>query len=531
MNPKAPYAVLLDTTSIQKYIFQSNKLRTHLGGSQLVISAHEKFLHEAIKLSTSYSIGINIWQGENGNLLKDFEKYPVQIGYIGGGNALLFFKNEKTANDFLYTYTKLLMIHAPGLQIALAKTDNFDIDKFTDNMDRLLAQLKTNKYRHVPVVELPRHGITADCPQCGLSAEAWNGDVNETGYVSSGILAKINASREFRRNLDHVYEILLNNQFTFTSQLERLGQIKGEDNYIAVVHIDGNQMGDRFADTKSLKELRDLSVSLDKATKTAFWKLIEYLIKHYGDLMEDIGHPGVKKGQAPKELTESGLKILPICPIILGGDDVTFVCEGHLGIFLAQKYIEFFQKENVSDEKLLTACAGVAISKTKSRFHQTYYLAEELCARAKALSREQDDGPVSCIDFHIAARSMSGSLSTIREKHYSVPMGDLLFRPYILSDNLHQKKCFSLCLQKTLELSRWPRNKIHELGEVLNQSDLAVKEFIQNLKFRKLALPPIAEFPDYAERGFAYNQDTPYFDMIELMMFYPKSQLNKIKVT
>ncbi|WP_207680406.1 hypothetical protein [Desulfonema magnum] len=48
-------------------------------------------------------------------------------------------------------------------------------------------------------------------------------------------------------------------------------------------------------------------------------------------------------------------------PIILGGDDITFVCDGKLGICFSKLFIEAFEKQSVSFGRELTACAGIAM--------------------------------------------------------------------------------------------------------------------------------------------------------------------------
>ncbi len=49
---------------------------------------------------------------------------------------------------------------------------------------------------------------------------------------------------------------------------------------MAIVHIDGNSMGQRFAQCETLAERRKLSDSVDRATKNAFEKLLKEIINH-----------------------------------------------------------------------------------------------------------------------------------------------------------------------------------------------------------------------------------------------------------
>ena len=108
---------------------------------------------------------------------------------------------------------------------------------------------------------------------------------------------------------------------------------------------------------------------------------------------------------------------LPLRPIILGGDDLTFICHGKLGLYLAEKFINIWiQKANQGLNDLpaggFSACAGVAIAKTKYPFYRTYQIAEELCSLAKECHRKEGG---SWLDFYLISGTKSGNVNSIRE--------------------------------------------------------------------------------------------------------------------
>jgi hypothetical protein len=61
---------------------------------------------------------------------------------------------------------------------------------------------------------------------------------------------------------------------------------------------------------------------------------------------------------------------------------------------------------------------------------------------------------------------------------------------------------------------------------VLTRSEEAAREFVQALKYRERALPEIKGH-QYAETLFE-NKKTPYFDMLEILRFYPDFALQEI---
>ncbi len=494
------HAVLLDTVSIQKYVFQSNQLKENLGASFLVEEIYR-------------------------NCSKNNELF--EVGYIGGGNALLLFQEEAKAKEFIREWTTSLLINAPGIVTAVALDDKFDLDNFTESRNNLFKQLWENKLKYVPETVIPRHGITAECSHSGLSMDVWNAIEKE--YVSAGSNAKIEAAEKAQNEIHKKYKEILKDEFCFTNELDKLGGISGEDSHIAIVHIDGNNMAERFKAMYPLEKIRELSKTVNEATESAFSDLLTHIVKRFDDIMESLGFD---KSDYPKD---NGKCILPIRPIVLGGDDITFVCDGKLGIYFAKIFIEAFEKKSVSAGGKLTACAGVAIIKTKYPFYRGYQLAEEICRNAKQKRRKNGDS-YSYLDFHISMGGLAGSLEHIRKKYFKVPQGDLLYRPYKIVDSQKNNNSFDLFVKNTGELKKnFPKNKIHELRRVLTLSGEATDQFIAEMKNRKKEFP---KMPGHKSQTLLFqekdektehdemNSYTPYFDMIELMKFYPDFELN-----
>ncbi|MBI4854566.1 MAG: hypothetical protein HY819_22435 [Acidobacteria bacterium] len=516
------YAVLLDSVSIQKYIFASNKLIENLGASYLVKEIYKGYLANALSKVSRIALeevlnSLDYW--EKSDLLEPTFSKVYDIGYIGGGNALLFFEKEELAHKFIEEWTKLLLIETPELTTAVACFDfPKTSDKFCESLQSLYTKLKENKSKSIPINYLLKHGITAECIRSGSSSEVYN--EHEKTYLSAATNAKLEAARLSKKEVEEIYKEELTDRFCFSNKLEELGSILGEDSHIAIVHIDGNSMGERFKAAPSLKAMRELSKTVELATKQAFKAVIKETVKDYDAIMQSLGFDRKSNDPTRKYPKSDNKYILPIRPIILGGDDVTFVCDGKLGIYFAKIFIEAFMQEKVSDGKDLTACAGIAIIKTKYPFYRGVRLAEELCRNAKK-ERKISNSSDSFLDFQISLGSLAGKLSDIR-LHFEVPQGNLLYRPFKIVPK-DQDKSLEMFLNKVAELykveSNLPNNKLNELREVLSLSNESAKKFLQQLKIREEKLPEI-EGHQYSETLFEGGK-TPYFDMIELGKFYP----------
>ena len=138
-------AVLIDTVSIQEYIFSSNKLKENIGASFLVDKIYEDVLKEALNVTFDRDIDINEWKinPEHVSIIQGNDE--VEIGYIGGGNALVLFKNKDKTTEFIKNYTKLLLVKTPGLKTAFGVSHNFDLNNFKKSMDNLHENLRENK--------------------------------------------------------------------------------------------------------------------------------------------------------------------------------------------------------------------------------------------------------------------------------------------------------------------------------------------------------------------------------------------------
>ncbi len=526
------FAVLLDTVSIQDFIFRSNELRENLGASCLIEEVYSEFLVHGLTKVTNINLedeqrNLNLWED------LDSSKYDISkrfnYGYIGGGNALLFFENEKYASEFIKEWTKILLINVPGLTTAVAlEVFSEDEPEFRKKLDDLFEKLKKNKNEHIPITLLPRHGITTECHSSGESAEVYN--LRSKAYVSAGTNARIEAAKRSKEEQKKKYKALFGKeQYCFTNELDQLGGISGEDSHIAIVHIDGNDVGERFKKAKSLNDIEKLSKLMKKTTEKAFEEVIRVTIKNYDNIMLSLGFdPESKDPQRQYPKNKNNEKILPIRLIILGGDDVTFVCDGKLGIFFAKIFIEAYEKSKGVHNEKLTACAGVAIIKTKYPFYRGVSLANELCGNAKKVRKDPDKGDLnsSYLDFQISLGGVIGGLHKIRDT-YDVPQGNLLYRPFkITSKELFDENSLDVFLEMTWRLkfkingeSHFPNNKINELNEVLTLTEEAARKFVQHEKLRKRELPEI-QGHHYGETLFE-NGLTPYHDIIEILHFYP----------
>ena len=540
--------VLLDCSSIQRYVFGSNKLKSNIGASFIVEKIYERWVPATlVELFGKGSPEVKIFG--------DWKETPAvlcialspglryETGYIGGGNALLIFlRNEqKWAEKFIQIWSRMLLLNAPGLIPAIAclpaVVSENDISR--DDIDRVFVELNRNKSKYQPQTVLDRHGITAECHYTGFSAEVFFKDENEQGgsWISASAKSKLDAAYPANLALQEKYKFLLDDKsgkpFAFSNDTENLGNIEGESSLIAIVHIDGNNMGAEFQKCTGLIERRELSIKVDNKTQSAMSRTLQLLLEKM-PVLDQYEMQTQNRHFFQWKDSKSGKKYLPVRPIILNGDDITFICDARISLYLAETFMKAFAEEPIdlkfgNDKKRsikLSSCAGIAIVKSKYPFYRAYRLAEDLCSHAKRKGRV--DG-TSWLDFQVALTGISGDLDTLRSS-YERSGYSLLWRPWQMNTDKSEESFIRL--KKAMKaLWNWPNNKRHELGRALEDGTEATKALLTALSSRDLKLSEWESISGLKSTGWCVRGNegsmTPYFDVLEAMDFYPQILLEK----
>jgi hypothetical protein len=298
---------------------------------------------------------------------------------------------------------------------------------------------------------------------------------------------------------------------------------EGESSYLAVIHTDGNEMGQRIKDLGKdhsvadeneayVQKLRQFSKSVASAATTALERTVAVLLDAQNLSDDKLG------GVVPLPERE-GTPILPLRPIVFGGDDVTFVCEGRLGLVLAEKYLSEFSAQTLSDGKPAHARGGVAVVKSHYPFSRAYDLAEALCRSAKEyILKAAQAGGLTALDWHFAVGGLVLPLDKVREREYTIGRRTLLMRPVRLTSmdgDWHSWETFTRVVMH-FKGEQWAgrRNRILALRDALRGGPEAVKLFLYDVE-----LEDIPQRPDMKTQGWQ-GGECGYWDAIEALDFY-----------
>ena len=199
---------------------------------------------------------------------------------------------------------------------------------------------------------------------------------------------------------------------------------------VGVIHIDGNGVGAIMRDLDTAHtivkpHLSSLESALsehksddpkanpcERSEDPFQWFIMEVNYR-----LDAIVKDAVARSWADVErlANDDDIDLVPVVPVLVGGDDVTVYTDGRYAIPFAESYIRHYEQLTGEDELLkqlavvagaetagpLTASAGVAIVGRNFPFHIAYDLAEGLVSRGKKLGKKKGEVPCSTIDFHV----------------------------------------------------------------------------------------------------------------------------------
>ncbi|MEW5941614.1 MAG: hypothetical protein AB1750_18260, partial [Chloroflexota bacterium] len=257
-----------------------------------------------------------------------------------------------------------------------------------------------------------------------------------------------------------------------------------------------------------VKTLRELSAATRQRAGQALSIVVDSLLN------------AIKQGVV-KPARRGNQEYLPFRPIIFGGDDLTFVADGRLGLDLAQRYLREFTKENLDDQPVF-ARAGVAVVKTHFPFSRAYGLAEDL-----ANNKENHRPDVTTLDWHFSTTGVIRSLDDIREQDYRARTGkSLLMRPVRVAPSpapAGEWRTWDVFAKLVNRFNQDPwagkRNKLKDLQTALRGGPDQVKLFLRNYRIDEDDMPPIDGSKDFQTMGW-HNGSCGYFDALEALDFF-----------
>jgi len=279
--------------------------------------------------------------------------------------------------------------------------------------------------RNLPFPIYPVSGpLAAHAPRTGLPV---------TGTISLGVdpepadasmLAKERARNDSRNTL---YDKLSNSNrssFRFADDFEEIAK---EDDYIAVLHADANNLG-----TIVTSLLKNIEIESDEKVADIYMQ--------FSEAVATATETAAKSALSSIPPTPDK-KYFPYRPLVCAGDDLTLVLRAQDAYSFSEQFLAefaFLTKKRLTELELtsandvsLTACIGIAFVKPNYPFVQAYELSESLCKYAKETTKRK----ASAIAFWRVTSHLTDNFKTILQGELTAGRLRLTMMPYALDDN------------------------------------------------------------------------------------------------
>ena len=202
-------------------------------------------------------------------------------------------------------------------------------------------------------------------------------------------------SKESIAKIEKYHQEVKDRQSEFDEkQIDRLVRKKGEDSLLAIVYIDGNNMGAQVQQCIAGKQTYEECVA----------SLREFSSNIQKNYIDD------RKENLYRVLSEKTNKSsIYKWRLVLGaGDEINFICNAHDAFDLARTYLESLPEG-------CSSCAGIAVFHSHAPYADVYRIAEECCESGKQLMKELGIKDANFIDFHYCQGAIDVSLEQIRQ--------------------------------------------------------------------------------------------------------------------
>lgn len=487
------YLYLFEAKSIQSYLFKSGKLKDLIAASERL-----DLLIDDVSNSTLNKVLIS---AELSSDLLDAQNTTADIHFIRckGGAFYCYSTTKASLLSLRSAWTLTLQQMFPSLDFVDALvTDNslqealksghnqLAADRNTPKIKFPLASTINNRYTRTGHAAVP---LSVMAKRAGNNGDNLDLDTDLHRQAYQNFTMRVNAALQDKftpQNLINdkntkrkiYYPIDLENDFQYSAPSAQKRAQKEAIKDMALIHIDGNGLGlllralqtalKNENDEDYCRAFRSFSQALTTATQLAAQKATRWLYE-----------------MAAYQLKGSDKSYLPMRPLVLGGDDVTLLCRADLALEYSSIFCKAFKSEseqalksiykkfqlaNEDVKPFLTASGGILYHKASHPFTHSHHLVEDLCAKAKKLTKSVDKktGPAA-LAFYRLSNSVSSDIDTLCKQTQKFEVQDkeslqtmnLGLNAYLVEDEGHAinleslSRCIKTSTNNSVAMTKW----------------------------------------------------------------------------
>lgn len=505
------YLSIYDISGIQKYIFDTEKLKEQVGASSIVHWILYEKLPEVVreeKIKEGKYAGKYIWETDLDELTEPTESHRGTLVSVGGGIATVLYKDKVYMDKCNREIQKAVLEVTRGrLRLCHACVEIEFSDNLNDKYNELIRKLAREKSNPNALYLAEGFSIVEEDSNHEPITVFVEGNKMTYGSVSS-----LEKRKKFKKIKDVRDEL----GYVYATQFEDFRE-KGRKSFTAVIHIDGNGMAH-----EKQRMMSKLTGSLQEG-------LIELrkISNEIADLYNEVLRRTILKTFEDKEEGKIAFR-----KMVSDGDDVTVIIEASKAFDFVENFMENLKalrgKENTGEEKIYmlldkyefntTASVGIAFVHDKYPIYDAYGISENLCSITKESANEyRKNKSVSGVDFHIVDSGLKSDIKIFRKKNYKKANIILNIRPYFFDD---EKRITSYSefksLKNSIKNNVIPRSKLKGLRKAYTQGKEAADNYYKLMTIRYKE--DITEFDSpfiYNSKNNNYN--ARFFDAIDIM--------------
>ena len=466
--------IAFDTDHIKRYVFGTSKLKEIRGASSMLDYLNRV---ETVREAKKFNAHKIFAHGGSALFLIDSEeseKEAEQLGQIvqeryqnstGGGASITYAVQPIPANN----KEDIMTAEQVNEEVSMAQVLQ---------LLRLRLRLAKDSKQTSPIA-LPTHALLCMCKSCGMAyaedilsdpderdgrfcrvckgKREENNDVKNPRMISATQSALASHEDEEPKLWERILRILTKQGPTGTSSYHLTGNIKrpqdfhdfsdlaNRKGYLGLIYADGNNMGRKIGEQKTLEAVQQFAEHVDQAVFEAMRDAIQECLPVQNDM-------------------------LPFDILMIGGDDIVMVTSVDKVLDVARTLAEKFH--TYSERYALSLSIGIVLAPVTYPFNLQLTLAEDTLKDAKkvgAMSQVDKNGlhEEARISFVVITGSTSLSYQKIRKEMYSEHQKEefhATLRPYTL-------RSFTWLLAQLQEgkKMRLGRSKLHQLREAILQ--------------------------------------------------------------
>ncbi len=474
---------MYDIRGKQDFIYKSNKMKEIIGASYIIRECFDAYLYPVAKECSEK--GLYFYKKEENPVDFSYEGFTghLEEGYIGevvydgGGNFFVLYENVEKYREVNQRFYRKVLEETYSLRVLTTYIEGVNFEDYQGDRDRLYAEHRKREQKEsmmhpvnaLPFVQVDYRDSMPLSEKQNIADKDW-----KVSYESK---------QKYRKYEEVISRGEADSVIEGERILDDLVTKKGEESLLAVIYIDGNNMGAQVQ--KCLSKKKKPNEETDKSYEAS--------VKALRDFSKDIQTYYVDEGIKAVDNVLKKTKYDKRRFVIYAGDEITFICNARNAYKVAVSYLEKLAENEPADAPR-TSCAGIAIFHSHTPFSEAYRIAEECCESGKKIMKKEKMANVSLIDFHYCQGVIGISLEAIRQQEELTDIS----RPWVVRTE-HEMKKGQLLNGKfvTTEIIKLMQEQLMKIG----------RSNVKNLLFS--AKKSEADFNSELERIRAHQLDKP----------------------